>query len=429
MPRLSRATPRLCRVRSQAVVYLRGEPNYLGRFGSAEAKRRYRRLLAEWEAAERPTLPAPAPADITVAEVCLAYKRFAVAYYRATDGSHSGEIHPIKAAIKALRILYGTISAADFGPLAFKALRQTWIDRGLSRSTINRYADRVKRIFKWAVSEQLIDVAVHQALATVGGLRAGRSAAREADAVKPVDDARVDAALPHLSPIVADMVRLQRLTGCRPGEVCILRPCDVDTTGETWLYRPHRHKTAHRGKQRVIPLGPKAKVILRPYLLRPSDAYCFSPMDSERKRQQARNEARVTPPCYGNRPGTNRKRKPLRKSGARYTPSAFARAIIRGCEAAFDMPKELRCVPKVIASVDTEARKAERSRRWKLAAEWREKHCWSPNQLRHAFATEVRKSKGLEAAQVALGHARADVTEIYAERDLSLAVEVAKAVG
>ena len=54
---------------------------------------------------------------------------------------------------------------------------------------------------------------------------------------------------------------------------------------------------------------------------------------------------------------------------------------------------------------------------------------WHPHQLRHSHATEVRRQFGLEAAQVALGHAQAAVTEIYAERDLALAVRVAAAIG
>jgi hypothetical protein len=35
----------------------------------------------------------------------------------------------------------------------------------------------------------------------------------------------------------------------------------------------------------------------------------------------------------------------------------------------------------------------------------------------------------LEAAQVALGHSQANVTQLYAERNLRLAVEVAQAIG
>ncbi|QDU23618.1 tyrosine-type recombinase/integrase [Urbifossiella limnaea] len=54
---------------------------------------------------------------------------------------------------------------------------------------------------------------------------------------------------------------------------------------------------------------------------------------------------------------------------------------------------------------------------------------WSPGQLRHSFATEVRSRFGLEAAQVLLGHKRADVTQVYAETALANAVEAAKAMG
>jgi site-specific recombinase XerC len=54
---------------------------------------------------------------------------------------------------------------------------------------------------------------------------------------------------------------------------------------------------------------------------------------------------------------------------------------------------------------------------------------WAPNRLRHSAATEIRKRFGLEAAQVVLGHAQADVTQVYAERDLELARRVAKEVG
>jgi len=54
---------------------------------------------------------------------------------------------------------------------------------------------------------------------------------------------------------------------------------------------------------------------------------------------------------------------------------------------------------------------------------------WNPGQLRHLHATEVRQQFGLEAAQAALGHAKADVTQLYAERDLALAASVALHIG
>lgn len=63
------------------------------------------------------------------------------------------------------------------------------------------------------------------------------------------------------------------------------------------------------------------------------------------------------------------------------------------------------------------------------ARQWRNKHNWHPNQLRHAAATEIRKRFDLEASQVVLGHAAADVTQIYAERDLKKAAAVMAEVG
>ena len=54
---------------------------------------------------------------------------------------------------------------------------------------------------------------------------------------------------------------------------------------------------------------------------------------------------------------------------------------------------------------------------------------WSPNQLQHAAATEIRRKFGLEAAQVVLGHSSADITQVYTERNQKLAAEVIKQIG
>ena len=54
---------------------------------------------------------------------------------------------------------------------------------------------------------------------------------------------------------------------------------------------------------------------------------------------------------------------------------------------------------------------------------------WHPNQLRHSAATAIRKQFGLEGAQIILGHSKADVTQIYAERDTKLAADIARKIG
>ena len=54
---------------------------------------------------------------------------------------------------------------------------------------------------------------------------------------------------------------------------------------------------------------------------------------------------------------------------------------------------------------------------------------WHPNQLRHAAATRVRQEFGLDAARTVLGHSDLKTSEIYAERDLGRAAEVARMIG
>ena len=54
---------------------------------------------------------------------------------------------------------------------------------------------------------------------------------------------------------------------------------------------------------------------------------------------------------------------------------------------------------------------------------------WSPRQRRHTRATLIRQAYGLEAAKAVLGHADTKITEIYAERDLGLAMRIMREIG
>jgi integrase len=177
-----------------------------------------------------------------------------------------------------------------------KAVRQTFITRGWSRNYINTSCRRIIRMFRWGAAEGMISPDDPQALAMVPGLRKGKSEARETAPVPPVSTDVVDATLPHLPEVVADMVHIQRLTGARPNEICILRPCDVDRSHDIWEYRPHSHKTQYRGRDRVTLIGPKAQRVLLRYLARSHDDFCFRPADSEAKRRAAAHSTRVTQP-------------------------------------------------------------------------------------------------------------------------------------
>ena len=138
--------------------------------------------------------------------------------------------------------------------------------------------------------------------------------------------------------------------------------------------------------------------MLRPYLLRDKASYCFVPSESERKRNSLRRENRCTPmtPSQAKRRPRRNRRRPPRD---RYDTNTYRRAIHR--------------------AVDLVNRDREEDQLLK----------WSPNRLRHSAATEIRRQFGLEAAQVTLGHATADVSQIYAQRDLTLAGKIMKKIG
>ena len=281
MPRLSHALPKYRKHRGsgQAVVTLNGRDFYLGPHGTKASKIEYDRFIGEWLANDRNPLHVTSQ-DILVIELCLRYWKFAKGYYQK-NGRCTRVTPGIKCSLRYIKQWYGKTPATEFGPLALKSIRDRMIEDALSRTYINDHLGRIKRMFKWAAGEQLIPAATYDALRTVEGIRKGRTAVRETAPVEPVKDAIVDTTLEHLPQVVADMVRLQRLTAMRPGEVCIVRPCDIDRSGDTWTYRPESHKTEHHGRDRVVFIGPKAQEVLLRYLARDTSMYCFRPCDSE----------------------------------------------------------------------------------------------------------------------------------------------------
>lgn len=433
MPRLVSSPPayRRHKASGQALVTLAGQDVYLGAHGTAASRREYDRVVGEWLARGRQL----AGADDTrrVADVILRYWTHAQTYHAGPQGT--SELRSTKAALGMLRRLYGDTLAREFGPLALQALRESMIRQDWSRNFVNAQVARLKRCFKWAVSQELVPSSVYEGLRTVAGLKEGKTEARETDPVRPVAIESVEAVIPHVSRQVGAIVRLLLASGMRPGEAVILRRCDLDMSGDVWGYAPQRHKTQHRGHARVIYLGPQAQAIIRDFFKPDLAAYLFSPADAERERREAQHEARKTPLNCGNRPGSNRARKPKRPPADRYTTDSFGKAITKGLAKAFPPPPELaRQQTKGSKSKalrwETDAEwRARLGKRWAELVVWQAKHHWHPHRLRHTAATRIRKQYGLEAARVVLGQKSAKVAEIYAEIDQTKAEAIMGEVG
>jgi integrase len=259
MPRLTKALPKYQKHRTsgQAVVTLDTVDYYLGPHGTKTSRLEYDRLIAEWLTNGRRMPVADAEGKVTVMEVLAAYKRFAEGYY-VKNGKVTNEVTAISSAMRIVKRLYGKIDGGDFGPLKLQAVQQAMVTEGWSRKHINKQIGRVVRIFSWAESKEMVPKGHTAALREVPGLHQGRTTARETAPVLPVADEIVQQTLPHMPEIVSDMVRLQRMTGARPEEVCTIRPCDIDMTADVWAYVPPSHKTQHHGKRRVVFIGPRA---------------------------------------------------------------------------------------------------------------------------------------------------------------------------
>jgi integrase len=379
------------RHRDRAFVELAGQRIYLGEWSSPASKDRYSRILAEWQSGNR---QAPVEKDaITVMELAERFWEFAEGYYLRPDGSSTRELGNYRSSLRPLKALYGETLAKDFGPKALKAVREKFIEEGACRNYVNQATGRLKRVFKWAVAEELLSPTVYAALQAVPGLKRGRSTARESEPVRPVPEAHVEAIRPHVSAEVWALIQLQQLTAARSGELVVLRPRDLETSGRIWTYRPAEHKTAHHGHERTVYLGPQAQEVLRPFL---ADCgmleYIFSPRRAEARRRARQHAERKTPLSCGNGPGKNRKRNPEHQPGTSYTVGTYGHAIARACKKA-DVPH------------------------------------WHPHQLRHGAATFLRKEFGIDAARVMLGHRSPSITESYAELDKSKALEVAGKIG
>src|SRR5262249_19251537 len=161
--------------------------------------------------------------------------------------------------------------------------------------------------------------------------------------VGPVDDAVVDATLPYLNRFVAGMVNFQRLTGCRSGEVCIIRRCDIDTGGVVWLYKPPHHKTAWRGKTGSIAVGPKAQELLKEFFTAHLSEYLFSPKRAVEEQLAERSANRKTPKCLSHmaRNAKKRTKNPERTPKENHDHNSYARAVARACDEAFPPPAPL----------------------------------------------------------------------------------------
>lgn len=350
-------------VRNLGFVEWQGKRTYLpGAWNSTASRDAYLKFLQ--------TNCGEVPGDVAPARVFLVahlVQRF-LTHAKAVYGyGKRGTFANLYHALTPFAEKHGGFQVAEYSPLKLKAYRTGLVEAKQARSYINDQVRRIRKAFRWGVSEELVPVSVLTALESVPELAAGRSTAREPPARQPVPRSYVDAVLPELSQTIADMLEFQWLVGPRSDSLCRACPSQFTQEGDLLLWRP-KHKTEHLGKVLVLPIGPKAQAIVKPRIdaAKSPDQPLFAP------RASAANE--------------------------RYNATSYRQAIqraIKRLNRTADPPFPL----------------------------------WSPHQIRHSRGHAVRDAYGIEAAQSVLGHATLSATEIYSATRLELAKRVARETG
>lgn len=246
------------KARGLAVVTLGGKDFFCGKFGSPESRREYDRLVGEWLAAGRPQVVGGSN-RLTMAELLLRYLEYARCYYLPP----SRELEGITLALRPLKQRYGHTIAADFGPLALRAVRDEWIRAGLARRHINARVGKIRRLFKFAVGHELVPPAVLDGLRAVEPLTIGHTTAKESPPRGAVEESVFRATLPHLPPMIRAMIEILWWTGARPNEICSMRTADVDRSGETWVHGPD-HTRTHAGRLPLADLHRRGSEVNQP---------------------------------------------------------------------------------------------------------------------------------------------------------------------
>ena len=398
MPKLKNQYPKNCRDRNQSFSWYNGKRIYHGVWGSPDAEKNYKRFIACL--LESPVLPLldDKTGDTLVSELAAGFLNYVEIQQDKTEFQH------FKRAIGFLIEFYGELAVNEFSPKKLKVCRNQMVKTGtMCRSQINKQIGRIIRIFAWGVEEELVLPNIVSALREVKNLQSGEQGTHDNPPRKEVLDEVVKRTLPFLSPTVAAMVKLQRITGMRPSEIYRMTAGDIDKSKEhdgLWHYVLKTHKTEKRvGGVKIVPLGKPEQALIAPYLVgKLADESVFSPRrasQERRERQRAERKSKLTPSQL--KRDRRRAKNPADKTGDFYDKHSYRKAIEHA----------IRKGNKV------------------LPVEQQIPH-WTPYQLRHSAGTEAEKAGGLDNAQALLGHKTANVTKRYAHGQLAIAESMAR---
>ena len=365
---------------------------YHGQWGLRETKSKYQVWLAEYlsattqpesQSSEDTTTPAGEP---MLADLVTAFMQWADGYYRNPKTNlPTSQHHVLRSAIRELKPwVESGMLCKDFKTKDLLAVRAAIVNRDimpqsqftpkkkLSISSVNILICKIRLCFKKGVEFGLVPVEVFQALLCVQNLN-WRTAPtlRNPEPIKPAETVSLAKIQSYLKPVYQVLMKVHRTTGMRVKELVEMRWSEITPEKNDptlYCYQPATHKNSHRGQER--------KIYIHEDLI--------AAMKSIRKKVWEKDLVWCS--CgKGINAGYH----------GQMTTAAYYLAI-KGA-----------------------IRRYNRDNKIQIAR-------FTPLQIRHLVATEIRETDGIEAAAATLGHARLNTTEIYAEQSFTKAKERAR---
>lgn len=182
----------------------------------------------------------------------LAYAR---GHYVRPDGTQTRQAVNFEI---ALRWWCSSEPVRDVGLEDLKAYRAHLVERGLTTRTVNQYVNWVKTAFRWGAEVGHLPASVPAEMGVLRPLRVRSKRRSHRSGSVRIEDLRRIAEYLDERGRAGAMLRVQWLSGARPGEVRRMAWEELLPVGRSWIYRPTRHKVEHHGIDRVLVLVPEA---------------------------------------------------------------------------------------------------------------------------------------------------------------------------
>lgn len=336
-----------------------------------EVEREYERWVAALLRERGDEPPRTLGRHPTVVELWAAYLAHCEAYY-VQGGQQTSEVGVIIMACRVAARLAGDKLTSEYTVQDLRTTRDEIAKTGRVRDQVNKAVQRIRSMFRWGVENGHVPASVLAELKALSPLKKGRTASPESPGIRPVSWAEVERSMVGLRAPLPDLVRVHWLLGCRAEDVCAMRVCELVDSPTGKRFVPTSAKTDHHEHLPKLryEIGPQAwEILSRRIAGLAADAWVF--------------------PAFRLRGGRRREDK---GEPSPYTTSSYRRAIARHC-CQLGLP------------------------------------VWTPLQIRHGRATEIRAKFRAEGAQAVAKHRNLRTTEVYAEVSDELARRIMNEMG